>query len=222
MMRRLSDGALFLYRTQLIPILRQTRVALICSKHALSWAVVFQVESIADTIAIALPMRYFCGKLSYLERVHLFECEYELTAVGDIYWLALQSAYGILTLVYAGSHSECMYRLMSFGMPISDCPMSETGELKRGNHLKWIERRRKKEFYLTSGVAVGHAVDIPAKCDVPYYLAEGNLSISIGETNDSLRLWLIVTRNMTDVIDPRRPNWFRKSSIMYTITVVTS
>ena len=111
-------------------------------------------------------------------------------------------------------------RLMSFGMPISDCPMSETGELKRGNHLKWIERRRKKEFYLTSGVAVGHAVDIPAKCDVllgrgkPFNQHWGNkrfLEIVADRYEEYDR------RN-----DPRRPNWFRKSSIMYTITVVTS
>ena len=65
-----------------------------------------------------------------------------------------------------GTHSECMYSLMSFGIPVGDFPISETGELKRGNHLKWIERRRKKESYLSSRVSVGVAVDIPARCDV--------------------------------------------------------
>ena len=71
---------------------------------------------------------------------------------------------------------------MTFGIPVKELPVS-TGEggLKLGNHLKWIERRRKKEAYLRTkhSLPVG-SVDIPSRSDVllgrgrPFNVHPGN------------------------------------------------
>lgn len=72
---------------------------------------------------------------------------------------------------HSGTYSECIYSVLSFGIPVNDFPISGTGEMKKTNHLKWIERRR-KELYLSSRVSNGIAIDLPARQDV--LLGRGN------------------------------------------------
>lgn len=72
----------------------------------------------------------------------------------------------ILHPSFAGSHSEIMYKLMSFGLPINDFPFLEKREVKSANHLKWFERRQRKEEYLKTHPLPKNAVDIPSRADV--------------------------------------------------------
>ncbi|CAJ1969414.1 unnamed protein product [Cylindrotheca closterium] len=67
---------------------------------------------------------------------------------------------------HCGSHNEIKYRLMSFGIPINDFPFLERGDVKKTNHLKWIERRKRKEEYLKTHTLPKNAVDIPSRVDV--------------------------------------------------------
>ena len=55
---------------------------------------------------------------------------------------------------------------MSFGIPTSDFPFLEKKEVKKTNHLKWIERRQRKEEYLKTSPLPKNAVDIPSRVDV--------------------------------------------------------
>jgi hypothetical protein len=34
---------------------------------------------------------------------------------------------------------------MKFGIPVKELPMTEDGELKNSNHLKWFEKRKERE-----------------------------------------------------------------------------
>ena len=69
-------------------------------------------------------------------------------------------------LHYTGSHSECQYKLMSFGIDVKDFPISMNGEYKLANHMKWVERRKKKEKFLRTNCLPDGAVDLPSKLDV--------------------------------------------------------
>ena len=95
-----------------------------------------------------------------------------------------------------GSHTECQYKLMSFGIPIRDFPIDRKGNQNLNNHLKWIDRQRKKDAYLASKSSPSslqtnnglydetndtcYAVDIPSRADVllgrgqPSYSHPGN------------------------------------------------
>lgn len=55
---------------------------------------------------------------------------------------------------------------MSFGIPVNDFPFLEKREVKKSNHLKWIERRKRKEEYLKTNTVPKNAVDIPSRKDV--------------------------------------------------------
>ena len=51
--------------------------------------------------------------------------------------------------VHCGSHTECQYALMTFGLPSTLLPITSEGqELKRTNHVKWFKRRKAKEKQL--------------------------------------------------------------------------
>jgi hypothetical protein len=46
------------------------------------------------------------------------------------------------TTFHPGTHTECLYSLMTFGIPMTDFPMTDDGlQAKRQTHHKWIERR---------------------------------------------------------------------------------
>ncbi|KAL3938751.1 MAG: hypothetical protein SGBAC_006401 [Bacillariaceae sp.] len=67
---------------------------------------------------------------------------------------------------HQGSHSECQYKLMTFGIPVKHFPISTDGQLKSGKHKGWLQRRKQKEnFMKTSSIQKG-AVDVPFKFDV--------------------------------------------------------
>jgi hypothetical protein len=67
---------------------------------------------------------------------------------------------------HQGSHSECQYKLMTFGIPVKEFPITTQGQLKTGKHKGWVERRKQKETYLKTNAVQAGAVDLPIKCDV--------------------------------------------------------
>eukprot|EP00980_Cylindrotheca_fusiformis_P029779 scaffold23836_cov137-Cylindrotheca_fusiformis.AAC.1 len=56
--------------------------------------------------------------------------------------------------IHKGSHSECQYKLMTFGIPVKGFPVTLDGSLRLANHAKWIEKRRKKEAYLSKNLPI--------------------------------------------------------------------
>eukprot|EP00980_Cylindrotheca_fusiformis_P029224 scaffold22759_cov98-Cylindrotheca_fusiformis.AAC.1 len=65
-----------------------------------------------------------------------------------------------------GSHPECLYKLVSFGIPVEEFPFTADGGVRLTNHVKWIGKRRKKEAYLHKYPPIEGAVDIPSNSDV--------------------------------------------------------
>jgi hypothetical protein len=64
-----------------------------------------------------------------------------------------------------GTHTECQYSLMTFGVPVNILPVTYTGELKPTIHSKWIAKRRTKDAKLEmTGVFAG--IDLPGQHDV--------------------------------------------------------
>jgi hypothetical protein len=49
------------------------------------------------------------------------------------------------TICPTGTHAECMYSLMAYGIPTSDFPVQNDGSLSRETHLAWIQMRRNLE-----------------------------------------------------------------------------
>mmetsp|Transcript_12000 Transcript_12000/g.28694 ORF Transcript_12000/g.28694 Transcript_12000/m.28694 type:complete len:457 (+) Transcript_12000:52-1422(+) len=112
----------------------------------------------AGAKAVTVPGRVVAGHYCYS------------SSYAALLWKAVVFGAGAFLRVrlraHCGTHSECIYSLLSYGIPVNDFPISETGELKLNNHLKWIERRRKKELFLSSRVPIGTTVDLPARYDV--------------------------------------------------------
>jgi hypothetical protein len=50
----------------------------------------------------------------------------------------------------AGSHQECLYKLLALGVPDRAIPISSQGESLLSYHLHWIEERRQIEAAATS------------------------------------------------------------------------
>ena len=65
-----------------------------------------------------------------------------------------------------GSHTECQYKLMTFGVPVSHFPVGyEKGELKTAAHLRWLARRVVIETALQS-TGRFEGIDLPCSRDV--------------------------------------------------------
>lgn len=68
-------------------------------------------------------------------------------------------------IVAVGSHTECQYKLLTYGVPVNVFPVTYEGDLKTTNHLKWLSRRfAKEEEMRNTGTFSG--VDLPAPKDV--------------------------------------------------------
>ncbi|KAL3924666.1 MAG: hypothetical protein SGILL_000903 [Bacillariaceae sp.] len=58
--------------------------------------------------------------------------------------------------VHHGSHQECIYTLMTFGVPRKCFPISDTGELLVEKHVEFLAMRRKQE---AAASAMMHAIE---------------------------------------------------------------
>ena len=65
-----------------------------------------------------------------------------------------------------GTHQECQYKLITFGVPVPVLPVTYDGELKTTNHLKWIARRKAKDTKMIDKTGVFEGVDLPGRNDV--------------------------------------------------------
>eukprot|EP00980_Cylindrotheca_fusiformis_P019586 scaffold6795_cov110-Cylindrotheca_fusiformis.AAC.3 len=65
-----------------------------------------------------------------------------------------------------GSHTDCLHKLMSFGIPVQELPFTDDGDILQASHIKWLEKRRKKEAYLRWNSPIDGAVDLPSNHDV--------------------------------------------------------
>jgi hypothetical protein len=84
-----------------------------------------------------------------------------------------------------GTHQECLYALMTYGIPSDLIPVTENGEIKRKNHLLWIKYRRALEQHEANGAE--ELIEIPTNSDV--LLGKGK---PIQEHSGNMRLHLFV------------------------------
>jgi hypothetical protein len=71
-----------------------------------------------------------------------------------------------ISFSFVGTHQECQYELMTFGVPVQVLPVTYDGELKTTNHLKWIARRKVKDTKMIDKTGVFDGVDLPGRYDV--------------------------------------------------------
>ena len=59
-------------------------------------------------------------------------------------WILVMTVKGerVRTKFYTGLTTETTYKLMSFGIPVQEIPISSTGTIKTKNHLLWIKGRK--------------------------------------------------------------------------------
>jgi hypothetical protein len=60
---------------------------------------------------------------------------------------------------------ECIYELMTFGIPVDDYPISSDMVLNRKNHLEWVQARRSLEESLS--LSASSTTDNNVMCGVP-------------------------------------------------------
>lgn len=69
---------------------------------------------------------------------------------------------------------------MTFGIPMNDFPVSQSGQMRPSKHLQWVERISMKEVFLSKHRISDGAIDFPFKYDVllgrgkPYQDHPGN------------------------------------------------
>ena len=71
--------------------------------------------------------------------------------------------------VHEGTHTECQYKLLTFGIPIDMFPITSQGELKRSSHKQFLARRRAKEKTLQEGQIKYDrfdCIEFPARTDI--------------------------------------------------------
>eukprot|EP00980_Cylindrotheca_fusiformis_P002555 scaffold607_cov109-Cylindrotheca_fusiformis.AAC.1 len=79
---------------------------------------------------------------------------------------AANSIIRVRVRTHHGSHTECLYSLMPFGIPVQEFPFTADGGVQLSNHVKWMEQRRKKEAYLSNYPPIEGAVVLPSNYDV--------------------------------------------------------
>jgi hypothetical protein len=81
-----------------------------------------------------------------------------------------------------GTHTECQYNLMTFGVPVQSFPITCEGDIKWAFHIKWIGKRRAKDARLKQGEVYG-GIDLPGHNDVllgrgkPFHGHPGNVHL---------------------------------------------
>lgn len=112
----------------------------------------------AVTVGTSIPLRTSCFH-------HCYETK-PLSSMLKIVTTIGRAPLCVRMRAHQGSHSECQYKLMTFGIPIKDFPVSIEGQLKSGKHKGWLERRKQKEQYVKTNPIQDGAVDMPIKFDV--------------------------------------------------------
>ena len=67
--------------------------------------------------------------------------------------------------MHYGTHTECRYGLMTFGVPVEGLPLTDDGDIKTTTHMKWIAKRKVKESKLKRSEEF-HGIDLPGINDV--------------------------------------------------------
>lgn len=79
--------------------------------------------------------------------------------------------------MHYGTHMECIYHLMTFGIPTDFLPVTMDGELKRKNHLEYIKiRKRHEENILLPRILLPTQRDVLFGRGKPFREHRGNLS----------------------------------------------
>ena len=92
--------------------------------------------------------------------------------------------------MFSGTHQECMYSLMTYGISHNLFPVSAEGEIKRKNHLDLLQMRGIIEDYAKSGTEIS-MIEFPRNTDV--LLGKGK---PIQEHLGNMRLHLLVDQQL--------------------------
>jgi hypothetical protein len=71
-------------------------------------------------------------------------------------------------ITFTGTHTECEYKMMTFGVPTKSIPISYDGTLKVASHRKWIAKRKAKDNLLKeTGCGLDfEGIDVPGPNDI--------------------------------------------------------
>jgi hypothetical protein len=69
------------------------------------------------------------------------------------------------TRIHLGRPVECRYSLMTFGLPVKDLPLTDSGRIKNKFQLSWMKTRQAKEEAFQLGLRFG-GIEVPLRSDV--------------------------------------------------------
>ena len=70
------------------------------------------------------------------------------------------------TIKISGSQTECLYALMSYGIPGDQLPVTSGGRIKIVNHHRWVKFQIEKENTIRTGLPSFEGVDCPSGMDI--------------------------------------------------------
>lgn len=79
--------------------------------------------------------------------------------------LALPKAERARTRMHLGNPTECRYKLMTFGVPVRDLPLTDSGRLKNKYLTSWIKTRQAKDKAFKEGRTF-QGIEVPLRSDV--------------------------------------------------------
>ena len=98
-----------------------------------------------------------------------------LTSSTAAIMMILGGDHRIRTRIHQGNVTDCQYKLMSFGIPVSDIPLTYTGEIKSKPITNWINSRKAIEACMGESGTVGgsfEGIDCPRLADVIFKVGE--------------------------------------------------
>jgi len=81
--------------------------------------------------------------------------------------------------MHQGSHTECLYKLMTFGIPVAHFPVTENMQLKREYHQRWIRSAHRMEESDEMAVLIPSLSDILFGRGRPIQQHPGNLHLNV-------------------------------------------
>lgn len=128
-----------------------------------------------------------CGAMRYVplnaKALHFTIDDACIRMVSALVVLASGKRYRSRFRFQEGSYTERRYQLLSYGIPVDCLPITEAGDCKTSQHMKWIAKRKHKDNMLEKHGAFD-GIDVPTNRDVligrgtPYHNHPGVLMLN--------------------------------------------
>ena len=138
------------------------RNAKICSVLPMRFAAMhYCYDDPSVRMLLSLAMFVFERSIRFRCRTHFGAWDF-LRTLGALSCLLDNLLTHFPNTTHIGTHMECAYKLMTFGIPSEILPVSPAGEKRLQRHLEWLEIRRRQE---SSSASTNHII-VPGPSDL--------------------------------------------------------